>query len=385
MSCFFFLIYLFREEAANSGTSNTSNTGSTSNTSRRGEPFYLWTSLPNPLDSDNARTQRESERSSTTSIRSSSASAAAAGSAEGQAAAVAARVASTAAARVASSAAAMMEAAETQAADDDSATPSSSSASANTTLAGASNASQSSTNQSFRPVCRARYSRLPPSSSGPNQPSSFQFYRRRGNPPWASRIHDEMFEPSPNRVQSAEPDSVAAEQTPSSTSRCTPRQPANQTDAPEARSPMSIRRQRWAVREAGRASIRRIEARRSNQDIIPPGAAHVAHIGRIPDTPPSTETGDASSGGSSSAVETGGDTEMVTETAESSRPMLLRAAPCPNVPPVASSSAGMCKGQGNFKKESVVAAILLSRVEESYIVLLDFFFFCNLTFQASVS
>ena len=335
-----FLFYLFREEAASSSASNTSNTDSTGNTSRTEEPFYLWTSLPNPLESDNTRTQRENEGSSTSRVRSSSS--ATAGFAAGQAAAVAARVASTAAARVASSATAMVEAAETQAADDSASN--SSSASANATPGeSASNSSQSSTNQSSRPVCRARYSRLPPSSSGPNQPSSFQFYRRRGNPPWASRIHDEMFEPSPNRVQSAEPDS--AEQTPSSTSRCTPRQPTNQTDAPEARSPMSIRRQRRAAWEAGHASHwRRIEARRSNQDIIPPGAAHVAHIGRIPDTPPSTstETGDASGGGSSSALETGGDTEMVTEVAESSRPTLLRAAPCPNVPPVASSSAGMC-------------------------------------------
>ncbi|XP_072034917.1 uncharacterized protein [Amphiura filiformis] len=136
----------------------------------------------------------------------------------------------------------------------------------------------------------------------------------------------------------------SAQVTPASASRCTPRQTnESRSDRTEATGLINFRRQHRSAWEAGHASHwRRIETRQSvNPEIIPASAAHTAHLGRVPDTPPPTasESNDPNTQEAASTSSAGGDRSMETEVAESSRPTLLMASPCPNIPPVASPSA----------------------------------------------
>ena len=345
---FYYFFFICREEQANR--------------SRRDEPFYLWTNIRDPADSAASRTSGEAEATPGPS------------------------------------------GAETTAPADasDAAAPSSSNPSFSNTP-GANNSTNNTTNSSNsnysdtsqRPAGR-RFGRSTRSGAADGR-SSFEFYRCRSRS-WTSRARTELASESQQNpgLSHSESDSNISStvatldresptthardnptrndrDNPSSHDRDNPishdiENPGQQSDSDqpstvtatrpryntlipterqsdrlEAATLINLRRQRRSAWESGHASHwRRIE-QRQRRDIIPPGAAHTAHLGRVPDTPPPTAGGSDpqnSAGSSSNAAGGSGDGggSMETEVAESSRPTLLRASPCTNIPPVASHS-----------------------------------------------
>lgn len=189
--------------------------------------------------------------------------------------------------------------------------------------------------QSPRSLRRPRFVRSNSSNSLAAN-STFEFYRR-GRRSLASHGHTpatyegpSTSSPSGNNTLRQPPMLSTDAQLSTSLDSC------NQASSVHSSRPRS--RPRQSTWEAGHASHwRRIETRHTiNPDI---GAAHIAHLGRVPDTsppPPATRGGGNTTAADdvpgTSVVTSGDGSNVEAEVAQRSRPTLLMASPSASVP-----------------------------------------------------